>query len=373
MLYSTHAARPESTRDLFMKTLRFLLPFAALLALVAAGCGGNGGTADLGEDDVAVVGECEITKGELNTILGQAKRSYKAQNRAFPKQGTREFKGLRSQALDLLVTSCQYQQKAEELDVKVADKDVKSRLDQIKEQYFQGNEKRYQEQIKQQGITDAQVRRDIRNQLLSERIFKKVTTQVKVGDAEIEKYYKEHPTLYTQPETRDVRHVLVAAKQKSLAVSLRSQLAAGGSWKDLAKKHSLDPGSKDKGGETTIARGQTVPEFDKTSFELKVKEISQPVKTQYGWHVIQALSPIRPKKTTPLAQVKEQIRQQLQQQKRNDVMTKWVEDTKREFCDDEKIKYAAGYKPTPDPCVELRKGTTGATTGTVESPATTDK
>lgn len=358
-----------------MKTLRLLLPFAALLALLAAGCGGNGGgTADLGEEDVAVVGDCAITKGELNTILSQAKRSYKAQNRPFPKAGTREYKGLRSQALDLLVTSCQYRQKGEELEIEVADKDVTSRLDQIKEQYFQGDEKRYQAQIKAQGITDAQVRRDIRNQLLSERIFKKVTKQVKVTDKEIERYYKEHPTVYTQPETRDVRHILVAAKQKALADSLRAQLADGGSWQELAKKHSLDPGSKDKGGQTTIARGQTVPEFDKTSFELKVNEISQPVKTQYGWHVIQAVSPIRPKRTTPLAQVKEQIRQQLQQQKRNDVMTKWVEDTKREFCEGEKIKYADGFRPTPDPCAELRKGTTGTTGGeTVESPASTDK
>jgi hypothetical protein len=84
------------------------------------------------------------------------------------------------------------------------------------------------------------------------------------------------------------------------------------------------------------------------------------VRTQYGWHIIQALSPIRPPSTTPFSKVKDSIRQQLEQQKKNEVMTKWVEDIKGTFCKPGKIKYAPGYAPSPDPCVAV----TGATSTT---------
>ena len=105
-----------------------------------------------------------------------------------------------------------------------------------------------------------------------------------------------------------------------------------------------------------MSKGQTVPEFDKTAFSLKTGAISQPVHTQYGYHIIQALSAVKAAKTTSLAQVRASIQQQLEQQKKNDKITKWLEDTKKSYCNN-KIKYQIGYQPSPDPCATL----TGAT------------
>ena len=65
--------------------------------------------------------------------------------------------------------------------------------------------------------------------------------------------------------------------------------------------------------------------------------------SQYGWHIIQPLSAITPPSTTPLSQVKAAIQQQLLQQKKNDAMTKWVDDTKKNYAS--KISYAAGFAP----------------------------
>ena len=65
--------------------------------------------------------------------------------------------------------------------------------------------------------------------------------------------------------------------------------------------------------------------------------------TQYGWHIIQALSAVKPAKTTPLASVKAQISQQLLQTKRTAAMTKWLDDVKKSFA--KKISYQAGYVP----------------------------
>ena len=111
-----------------------------------------------------------------------------------------------------------------------------------------------------------------------------------------------------------------------------------------------------------MSKGQTVPPFDKVAFSLKTGALSQPVKTQYGWHIIQALSNVKPRKTTPLKQVKDSIKQQLVQQKKNEAMTTWVNSLTKDFCSGSKVKYQVGYKPNPDPCAQFTK--TGATTTT---------
>ena len=84
-------------------------------------------------------------------------------------------------------------------------------------------------------------------------------------------------------------------------------------------------------------------EFDKAAFALKVNELSKPVKTQYGWHIIQALTSIKKSTTTPLGQVRTAIRQQLLQQKKQDAMKTWVDDTSKSFA--KKTTYQVGYAP----------------------------
>jgi parvulin-like peptidyl-prolyl isomerase len=158
--------------------------------------------------------------------------------------------------------------------------------------------------------------------------------------------------VYAQPETRVVRHILV--KDKALADKLYGQLKGGADFAALAKKYSQDPGSKAQGGTLTISRGQTVPEFDKVAFDLKTGEISKPVKTQFGWHIIQAQKDATKSKKTPYAQVKEAIRQQLLTQKRSDSLQKWLTGIQGEFA--KKVKYAAGLAP---PATTTSATTTG--------------
>ena len=248
----------------------------------------------------------------------------------------------------------------------MTDKQVTARLAQIKKQYFNGDDKKYRQQLKAQGLTEDQVKQDIRAQLLSEGIFKKVTSGVKVSDADVKAYYDSHKSQYGQPESRDVRHILVNSKK--LADTIYSQLKSGGNFAALAKKYSKDPGSAAQGGKLTISKGQTVPPFDKAAFALKTNEISKPVKTQYGWHIIQPLAAPTKAKQTPLKDVKESIRQQLLQTKRNDAMSKWVDTTKKDFCKG-KLSYGAAYKPLTDPCAALTTST--ATTAATSGPAAT--
>src|SRR5581483_9866699 len=243
-----------------------------------------------------------ITKAQFNFLIDGAKRSYKARKTAFPQPGTSQYKQLEDQAVTYLVQQDELEQKAKEMGVTVTDKDVTARLNQIKQQYFGGSQKQYQAQLKQQGLTEPALKQDLHAQILSEKLYAKVTGKIKVTDAAVKAYYTQNKTQYGTAESRDVRHILV--NNKKLADQLETQLKNGGNFAALAKKYSKDPGSAKTGGKLTITKGQTVPEFDKEAFALKTDEISAPVHTQYGWHIIQALSPVKPATTTPLSKVK---------------------------------------------------------------------
>jgi parvulin-like peptidyl-prolyl isomerase len=332
-----------------------LLTFISL-ALLVAGCGGTS-TAVLSSNDAAVVGSKPITKDQFQGLMDRAKKSYDAQKRPFPKPGTTEYEQLKGQAVTFLIQRAEFEQEAEAMGIKITDDKVNKRIEQLKKQFYGGSEQRYQKTLTQQGLTADQAKEEVRAQLISEELFKKVTGNVKVSQDEIKAYYASHKSQYGQPQTREVRHILVA--KKTLADKLYAQLKSGANFAALAKKYSKDPGSASNGGKLTISKGQTVPAFDKTAFSLKKGELSQPIHTQYGYHIIEALSEIKAAQTTTLSKVESSIRQQLEQQRKNDAMTKWVEKKKKSFCKSG-IKYQVGYQPNPDPCATL----TGSTTTT---------
>jgi parvulin-like peptidyl-prolyl isomerase len=286
--------------------------------------------------------------------MARAQKSYDQQKRPFPKAGSTEYEQLKGQAITFLVQQAEVDSQAKKLGVDISDDKVDKEIARYKKQFYGGSDARYEKAVKQQGLTDEQARDAIREQLVSQALFKKLTSDVKVSDSDIKQYYDTHKTQYVQPESREVRHILVT--KKALADSLYQQLKGGANFAKLAKQYSKDPGSAAKGGKLTVSKGQTVPQFDKAAFSLKTGQLSQPVHTQYGYHIIQALSAVKAASTTSLAQVRASIRQQLEQQKKNDKITKWLEDTKKGYCGG-KIKYQIGYQPNPDPCATL----TGAT------------
>jgi foldase protein PrsA len=321
---------------------RFFLVLLALpLALFTAACGGGSSGSSVSSGDAAVVDGEHITKADLDHRLQETACRYKLQKKAFPKAGSTEYQDLQKQIVQTLVQRIQLDQKAPGLKVEVTDKQVEKQLTSLKKQYFGGSEKKYLAELKKQCVTDAEVRDDIRANLLSNGVYKKLTAGVKVTPADVQAYYDGHREVYTTPQTRVVSHILV--KNKALADKLYGQLKGGADFAKLAKKYSTDPGSKANGGQLTITRGQTVPEFDRTAFELRTGALSKPVKTQYGWHIIHADKAAKPRQSTPFSQVKESIKQQLLQEKRSKVLQTWLTSLTKEYKG--KISYAAGLAP----------------------------
>lgn len=318
----------------------FLPVAAAALLLGGVACGG-GGSDDVPSNAVAVVGDETVTKAEFDRLLNQARQSYKDSNRPFPKAGTDEYVQLRDQIVQYLVRRAQFASEAEGRGIDISDEEIDKRLDQLVQQYFQGNRKRYEEQLKKNGVSDEQVRQDIEAQLVQEELFKEVTKDVEVSNAEMLKYYNENKQQYSTPAQRDIRHILLKKSQKALAETLAAQIRSGANFAKLAKRYSQDPGSKRAGGRLEISKGQTVPAFDKVAFSIATRAVSDPVKTQFGWHVIQALAAVVPAKTTPFKDVQQAIRQQILQDKKSKETTKYVERLQK----GDDVSYQVGFAP----------------------------
>jgi parvulin-like peptidyl-prolyl isomerase len=324
----------------------------AALALAVSACGGGSDAVPSGS--VAVVDGTEISKEQLDELIAQAKKGYESQKQEFPKAGTPEYQNIQTQYVAYLVELEEFRQAADELGVSVSDKDVDKAEQELVKSRFDGKRAEYEKALEAQGFTGEEYReKALAVSALSKKIFDEVTKGVKVTEPEILEYYAQNQSQYGTPESRDVRHILIAEKDgdgnvdfeasKAKADEIYAQLQDGADFAALAKSDSADPGSKDSGGKLTISRGQTVPEFDKIAFELDKNEISKPVKTQYGYHVIEALSEARKAQTTPLDKVRSTIRATLLQQKRNTEMQAWVEDLKKDY--EGKVSYAAGYEP----------------------------
>jgi peptidyl-prolyl cis-trans isomerase D len=148
--------------------------------------------------------------------------------------------------------------------------------------------------------------------------------QVQVTLKEMEDYYQNNREKYGQPKQVKVRHLLIksnpkdpeaSAMARKKAESIRDEAAKGKDFAQLAKKYSEDPGTKDRGGDLGfIARGQVVPEFEEAAFSLKVGDISSPIQTPYGFHILK-VDEVQEAKTEPLEKVKNQVHSLLQNRK----------------------------------------------------------
>src|SRR5579862_9723439 len=138
-----------------------------------------------------------------------------------------------------------------------------------------------------------------------------------VSDDELKVAYQNDIQQYQVPNRVHVDHILLMTvgktpaeveEIKAKAEDVLKQAKKGGKFEDLAKKYSEDPGTKDKGGDLDwITQGQTVPEFEKVAFSLPKGEISDLVKTQYGFHIIKVLDK-ETAHTKTFDEVKDQIR-----------------------------------------------------------------
>ena len=153
-----------------------------------------------------------------------------------------------------------------------------------------------------------------RRAMLAQAAMRKVIEGLTVSDDEAVKFYNDNPQFFTQPEKIRASHILVSSDEALAKV--KAELAAGKSFDVVAREYSTDPGSAAKGGDLgEFPRGVMVAEFEKAAFDLKNPgDVSEPVKSKFGWHIIKLAARI-PESKTPFEQVKPRIIQELREQK----------------------------------------------------------
>lgn len=166
--------------------------------------------------------------------------------------------------------------------------------------------------------------------------------KISVTNDEAKAYYQSHLDKFTSPETFTVRHILVGTKGadgKGLsdadalakAQKIEADLKGGKKFEDAAKEFSDDPGSKDNGGlyEDTPF-GKFVPEFDKAVRSQEIGKVGEPVKTQFGYHIIK-VEKITPAKTETFDAAKDEAKEQATSERQEQVMQAYLQDVRKEM------------------------------------------
>lgn len=295
-------------------------------------------------DTLATVGDKKITKKEFLDQLGKIPVEYIAQ--LSPEMLKNQAKQMVSNLVDMEVLLVLAEKAGikptKELVIAEFDRKLKEmpkeQLDMITKQLeLQGKKI---DDLKNEALKDPNT---FKIYAINKWVEDNLKNKVKVTDADIEKYYKEHQDQYKKPETLTASHILIstmgadgkpAAKvdpakdkeAKAKAEKILADLKKGADFGALAEKESACPSGKSaKGKLPPFTKGQMVPEFEKAAAALKPGELSGVVKTSFGYHIIK-LEAKTPAGVMPLADVKNQIKGQLEAQtlekQLSDVLTK---------------------------------------------------
>lgn len=243
---------------------------------------------------VAVVGNEIILQSDVMSNVMMAAQQDRRLNPTDPK--------VLSRALDMLINDRLVIIKAQEDSVTATEEEISERLEfQLQGLRSQvGSDKRIEALY---GMSIAQIKRefrdDIRKRLLSEKISQQKFAGIKVSAKEVQDFFKQFKdSIPKVPPQYELYHIVKyvdasnAAKEKMLALAqkVRDSLVAGGKFAEFAKRYSDDPGSKGAGGDLGLVnRGNFIAEFEKMAYSLQPNEISQPVETPFGYHIIQLI------------------------------------------------------------------------------------
>lgn len=352
---------------------------AVLLVLAAAALGCGGG--DLPKDAAAQVGETVITTADLDARVAeiQAQMPGKTPDPATDKEG---FKQFQAQVLDYMITLEVLGQKSAELGVTITDEDVQAQLDSVK-QMFGGDEAAFEAALKEQNLTLDQLLKNLRERELLNKAAEAATKDVTVSDEAIAAYYDEHKADFEKPASRTARHILFAPGEggdaqaehtdaewetaRAEAEAARKRIMDGEDFATVARELSEDPGSKEQGGDLgEVSKGVMVPAFEEAVFSMAAGEVSQPVKTQFGYHVIKVESVNEARQQT-LDEVKEQIKAQLLDEAKKTTWETWLKDAKTAL----KVVIGADYVTTTTLAGDTTTTIAGETTTTAAGETTT--
>lgn len=226
-----------------------------------------------------------------------------------------QFESLRPQYLEDLAFQAALLDEAERRGLDVPEEELEARLEQARQNF--GGEEEYLDALSQAGFDDeAQFRETVRESERIQLVITALREEVETTEEEVAAFYADNQEQFARGEEVCSRHILVETLEE--AEALAAELTAGADFAELAQEHSLDPGSAQRGGDLGCQpRGLFVPEFEEAAFTTPLDEVSEPVETQFGYHLIQPYDRTEAGVAT-LEEVEDEIRQQLQGERLNE-------------------------------------------------------
>ncbi len=260
------------------------------------------------------------------------------------KQETTLIKDFTLRLVDSIIQEELLSQEAKKQSLKIDESELKNNVDQWKNSIKKDTTAK--EYYEKNGITEEFVTDVFKEQMNISALEANYTKNNPVTQAEIDKYYNEHKSEYTNAQVK-ASHIIIKTQNddgtemsqdkvdsaKKQIDEIYAKIKAGEDFAKLAKQYSQDA-SKDAGGDLGFfSKGQMVKEFEEVAFSMKVGEVSEPFKTKYGYHVVKLTD--KKEDTTDPKQVKEFLKGTLQQEKFN----KYVEELKKaaKITKDEKV------------------------------------
>ena len=250
-------------------------------------------------DEIAAVVDDEIVL--LSDVVLSA-NALAAQENVDPYKSPSKYKNLLLKSVESMIEQLVIIKMAEIDSVMVLEKDVERALErQIQNIISQTGSEEAAEQVLGRKISDFKrsYKNDMKGKLIAEKYTGELTRNIEITRLEVEDFFKTYKdSIPSFPKRHKVRHILIQItpseesmkKTELKALNILEEINKGLSFEEAAKKYSEDFASKDNGGYLGfVPRGTFVKEFEKVAFTLSINTISKPIKTQFGFHIIEVL------------------------------------------------------------------------------------
>ncbi len=265
---------------------------------------------------VAKVGGTEIMSSEIDRTL-QTAVAQNPQLASLISSGD-QAEAFKKTILDQLIATELLYQEGKKLKIKDMKELVDAQEKQLKDRFPNADD--FEALLKEQNVTEAVLREKMEKGIRIQKLIdEKVKNKITISDEEVKSFYEENKAKFVKQESVKASHILIrveegsdeaasqAAKKKSEA--LLKRVRSGEDFATLAKENSEDPSAAQNSGELGyFTKEQMVPEFSQAAFALNVGDVSDLVKTAYGYHIIKCEDK-KPQQQVPFEEVREDIAQ----------------------------------------------------------------
>lgn len=249
-----------------------------------------------GDETVAKVGDREITKDALYEKLVATSGAA---------------------TLDVMISNEVVDQEAEKAKVEVTQEEIDAEMAVYEEQY--GGAEGLEEALASSGMSTADLEEEMKIYLKVEKI---IGPDIEITDEQMSTYFEENKEAFEQSSKVEANHILVETQAE--ADEVKAKLDDGSDFSELAAEYSIDESNAENGGALgEFGAGEMAPEFEEAAFSMEADEISEPVETDYGFHIIQVTSKTEAKEAT-LEDSKEQIKEILFDEALNTKYAEWL-------------------------------------------------